>query len=242
MRLAALSSVALALASCGGASDASSAPDPSLPDRQRPADGGSDAGGAADASLLDGSAPSTVCTIARDETVTGSVRTSGDDNFELYVNGVLVKKFDGLWTEPQTDSVSLFRHPAKKNVLAARASNVVKVDGLDRMLVLDLSFDAGGERHIVTDETWSRSPGGLETNWFAIDFAEANWTAATVVGTHGDPPWGAILGASSAKFVWSYHSGMVDQTTKPDAETVWFRKSFYLDASGAPRSTPGSCD
>lgn len=243
MRLLAIAT--FALAACGSSTDDPPGPETSLPNRRGGDGGGGDGGSsvAADASILDGSGPATVCTIELDATVAGTTRTSGDDNFELYVNGTLVKKFDGLWTDPQTDSVTLYRHPSKKNVIAARASNVVKVNGLDRMLVLDLTFDAGGgEKHVVTDETWLRSPGGLETNWFAVDFAEANWTASTVVGAHGDPPWGSILGTSAAKFLWSYHSGMVDQTTKPDAETVWFRKSFYLDLGGAPQATPGACN
>lgn len=233
------------LASCGSSSDASSDPGAALPDRRvRDGGGGTDGGssGGDDASILDGSGPSTTCTIALDAVVAGTVRTSGDDNFELYVNGELVKSFAGLWTDPQTDEVKLLRHPSKKNVIAVRGSNVVKVDGLDRMIIIDLSFDAGGgEKHVVTDETWPRSPGGLETNWFAVDFAEANWTAATVVGAHGDAPWGAILGTSTAKFLWSYHSGMGDQAAKPDAETVFFRRSFYLDLGGAPQSTPAAC-
>jgi hypothetical protein len=231
-------------AACGSSSDSPPDPDTDLPNR-RAQDGGANDGssnGVLDGGMLDGNAPSTTCTIALDATVAGTTRTSGDDNFELYVNGTLVKDFGGLWTDPQTDAVTLFRHPAKKNVIAVRASNVVKVDGLDRMIIIDLGFDAGGgPKHVVTDATWLRSPGGLETNWYAVDFAEANWTAPTVVGNHGDPPWGAILGTSDAKFLWSYHSGMVDQTTKPDAETVWFRKTFYLDLGGAPQSTPGAC-
>jgi hypothetical protein len=236
-------SLLVVVAACSSSSDSGSEPQTGLPDR-RDRDGGandaSSSGG--DGGILDGSGPATTCTIALDAVVAATVRTSGDDNWEMYVNGELVKTFDGLWSEPQTDAVKLLRHPSKKNVVAVRASNVVKVDGLDRMIIVDLGFDAGGgEKHLVTDATWLRSPGGLETNWFAVDFAEANWTAATAVGAHGDPPWGAILGTSTAKFLWSYHSGMVDQATKPDAETVWFRRSFYLDAAGAPQSTPGSC-
>jgi hypothetical protein len=229
---------------CGSSGGAPSDPGSGLPER-RDRDSGTGGGAtdsASDASILDGSDPSTTCTIGLDATFAATARTSGDDNFELYVNGVLVKDFTGLWTDPQTDAVTLFRHPSKKNVIAVRGANVVKVPGRDRMIVLDVSFDAGaGEQHVVTDATWLRSPGGLETNWFAIDFAEANWTAATVVGAHGDPPWGAILGTSSAKFLWSYDSGAVDQDAKPDAETVWFRKSFYVDPAGAPQPTPGSC-
>jgi hypothetical protein len=232
------------LAACGSGPDTPAELDTGLPDRRGPDAGTTDGGptGGDDASILDGSGSSTTCTIGLDATVAGTIRTSSDDNFELHVNGVLVKDFPGLWSEPQTDTVTLFRHPSKKNVIAVRASNAVKVFGADRMLVLDLGFDAGGgDNHVVTDATWQRGPGGLETNWFAIDFAEANWTAATVVGTHGDLPWGAILGTSTAKFLWSYDSAAVDQEAKPDAETVWFRKTFYLDLAGAPQSTPGAC-
>lgn len=237
--------LALSIVAACGSTDGASDPGSRLPDRRDLDSGKADAPASNDdggANILDGSGPSTTCTIALDATVAGTVRTSGDDNFELYVNGVLVKDFAGLWTEPQTDAVTLLRHPSKKNVIAVRGSNVVKVDGKDRMIVIDLTFDAGaGEKHVVTDDSWLRSPGGLETNWFAVDFAEANWTAATIVGSHGDPPWGAILGTSSAKFLWSYDSGAVALDAKPDAETVWFRKSFYVDPAGAPQSAAGAC-
>jgi hypothetical protein len=242
VRHASLSLGVLLLVACGSSSDTPADPGGELPERRRSDAGGEGGGGGAEGGLLDGSSPSAVCTIALDAVVAGTIRTSGDDNFELYVNGELVKSFTGLWSEPQTDEVKLLRHPSKKNVIAVRGTNVAKVDGLDRMIIVDLTFDAGGgEKHVVTDESWLRGPGGLETNWFAIDFAEANWTAATVVGNHGDAPWGSLFGTSGAKFIWSYHSGMVDQTTKPDAETVWFRRSFYVDLAGAPAVTPASC-
>jgi hypothetical protein len=243
-RSAVLLVLGLIAVACGSSSDAPSDSGSGLPDRRDldAGPGGGPTGSDAGAGILDGSGSSTTCTIDVDATVAATARTSGDDNFELYVNGVLVKDFAGLWTDPQTDAVTLFRHPSKKNVIAVRGANVVKVAGRDRMIVLDLAFDAGaGERHVVTDATWLRSPGGLETNWFAVDFAEANWTAATVVGAHGDAPWGAILGTSTASFVWSYDSGAVDQDAKPDAETVWFRKSFYIDPAGAPQSMASSC-
>src|SRR5687767_3697864 len=153
------------VAACVSSSDTPSDSGTGLPDRRQDAgatDGASSGG--PEGGLLDGSGPSTVCTVELDATIAGTTRTSGDDNFELYVNGVLVKNFSGLWSEPQTDAVTLFRHPSRKNVIAARASNVVKVAGRDRMLILDLSFDAGsGEQHVVTDDSWLRSPGGLET-------------------------------------------------------------------------------
>lgn len=232
------------LSSCGSRADAPGGPDGRLPDRRDRDAGTTDASanGGPDGGILDGSGSSTTCTIAPEEVVAGSLRISGDDNFELYVNGELVKNFTGLWSDPQTDAVKLLRHPSMKNVIAVRGSNVVKVDGRDRMVVIDLTFDAGGgEKHVITDETWLRSPGGLETNWFAVDFAEANWTAATVIGPHGDPPWGAVLGTSNAKFLWSYDPGAADQLAKPDAETVFFRRAFYIDLGGAPQPTPSAC-
>lgn len=230
MRALSVVLAAALLAACISDDDAPPDPGAELPDRRL--DGGAGEGGTNgvhDATVPDGGDAQASCAIPLDATVPGTLKISVDDSFELYVNGALVKKFAGLWSSPQTEAVTLFRHPSKKNVIAIEAANAQNAAGVDRMVVVDLAFDAGsGVEHVVSDATWTRGPGGLETNWFAVDFAEANWLAATVQGSHGDAPYGAVLGASNAKYIWSYDSGAVDPSAKPSAETVWFRKSFSL--------------
>jgi hypothetical protein len=238
----ALACLVLIVAACGSPRDRAPPDlDAQLPDRSGLDAGPGDAG-TLEASMVD-PGPQTTCTIGVDATVSGTFKISVDDTFKLYVNGTLVQDFAGGWTIPQTDTVTLFRHPSKKNVIAIEAANVANAAGLDRVVVADLVFDAGsGEQHVVTDATWQRAPGGLETSWMTPDFAEAGWVPATVEGTHGDPPYGAILGTSTAKYIWSYDSGPIDVMAKPTAETVYFRKSFYLSLAGAVADAPEACD
>src|SRR5690606_8338433 len=162
------------------------------------------------------------------------IEMSVDDHFKLYVNGALAHEFLGTWNSVQTINVVLNRNPTKKNVIAVEGINAAKTSGLDRMIVAELAYTVDATEHkLVTDATWTR--GTTRTNgWEAIDFAEAGWAPATVEGNHGDAPYGAILGISDAKYLWSYDSSQVDVATKSDSETVYFRKTFYVSQAGAP--------
>jgi hypothetical protein len=186
--------------------------------------------------------PGPSCDVAADATLAATVSVAVDDRFVLYVNGALVKAFDGTWQSPQTDAVTLFRHPSKKNVIAVEAANLIEVAGADRMVVLDLSYEIDGlTHHVVSDASWKQS-GAMTMGWSALDFVEAGWATAVEQGTHGGAPYGAALGrASDAKFIWSYDSGTTDIGVKPDSETVYFRKAFYVDATGAPQGAPTAC-
>lgn len=182
------------------------------------------------------------CPIANDATVAAQIKISVDDNFKLYVNGVLAREFNGTWTNVQVVDVTLNRNPTKKNVIAVEGVNTAKITGLDRMIVAELAYTVDATEHkIITDATWTRGT-TLVAGWEAVDFAETGWAAATVEGTNGDTPYGMILGTSDAKYLWSYDSAQVDVSTKPDVETVYFRKTFYVSQAGAPQATPGACN
>ena len=180
------------------------------------------------------------CPFATDATISGTLRITTDDNFRLYVNGVLIDETPRLWSSPQTYTVNVFRHPSRKNVLAVEGINNAEIDGLDRGVIVDLSFDAGGgAQSVLTDATWKLST-TLATDWFAVDFVDTAWVAATDEGAHGIAPYGAILGTSSARWLWSYDSN-VSAASKPTTEQVWVRKTFYVGASGVVSANPAAC-
>lgn len=217
------------------------APDANAPDRGAPSpDSGN--GGVPDAGTKDAADATAACPIADDATVAATIKISVDDNFKLYVNGVLAHEFTGTWDNVQTVNVVLNRNPKKKNVVAVEGINTAKISGLDRMIIADLAYTLDATEHrIVTDATWKCGT-TLTNGWEATDFAETGWTGATVQGSHGDAPYGAVLGTSDAKLLWSYDSAQVDVATKPDVETVYFRKTFYVSQAGAPQNTPGACN
>jgi hypothetical protein len=185
------------------------------------------------------------CPIAADETFDATLKISVDDKFKLHVNGTLVKEFDGTWGNVQTETIKLKKSPLQKNVIAVEGINAMNAGGLDRMIVVDITWtvgDAGAtEHHVVTDSTWKRGAVPDGGTWTAIDFAETGWEPSTEEGTNGGTPYGAILGTSTAKYIWSYDSATVDVGSKPANETVYFRKSFWVDKDGAPQTTPQAC-
>ena len=181
------------------------------------------------------------CAIASDATVSGTLKITADDNYRLFVNGTLIDETPRLWSSPQTYTVTLYRNPTRKNVLAVEGINTAEISGLDRGIIADLSFDAGGgAQSVLTDTTWKLST-TLVTDWFTVAFNDAAWVAPIDEGAHGIPPYNAVLGTSSARWIWAYDASG-DASTKTDPpESVWVRKSFYVNLAGAVTSTPNTC-
>ncbi len=204
-----------------GAPDANNASDTST---------GTDAG-------ADTAAP---CPIGNDATITATLKATTDDNYKLYVNGTLIDDVARVWSSPQTYSnIQLFRNPTRKNVIAIEGINTANQGGLDRGVIVDLSYTVDATlQSVLTDATWKVGT-SLTAGWFDIAFAETGWVAATVEAAHGDGPWGAILGTSTASWLWSYDSAAA--AAKPTNETIYLRKSFYIGLTGAPQDTPGTC-
>ena len=181
------------------------------------------------------------CPFAIDAGVTGTIKITTDDNFILYLNGALIDETPRLWNSPQTYTVNyVFRHPSRKNVIAVHGINNAEIDGLDRGVIVDLSFDAGaGLQSVLSDATWKLSTTLLK-GWFQVAFDDSAWVAATDEGAHGIAPYGNILGTSSARWLWSYDSN-VPAASKPTTEEVWVRKVFYVSAAGTVSATPSAC-
>lgn len=188
--------------------------------------------------------------IAPSETVTGTLRVVADDEWTVWVNGTM---FTGgtSWTSPTTHAVSIYSHRAKKNVIAIEGRNKAKQGGLDRGILAELvlTSDAGadaGTTVLVTDGSWKISStatpdggdaGSPASDWFSPTYNDNAWSAAVIAASHGDAPWGAVLGTSSAKWIWAYKpdGAAVDKTV---TETNFARRTFY---GAGLTSTPGAC-
>jgi hypothetical protein len=181
------------------------------------------------------------CSISESETVSGTLKVTTDDNYRLYVNDALIDETARLWSSPQTYPVTLFRHPSRKNVIAIEGLNAAEIDGLDRGIIADLAFDAGGGvQSVVTDSSWKLST-TLATDWFALTFDDAAWVAATDEGAHGIAPYGAILGTSTARWIWAYDANVAATAKADPPEKVWVRKTFYVNAAGTVTTSPNTC-
>ncbi|MDB4982653.1 MAG: hydrolase [Myxococcales bacterium] len=179
-------------------------------------------------------------TIPKEATRTVHLRLTADNECEVFVNGADVGQTTN-WGSPVTLDVSLFIYPGRINVIAAMARNTSSQDGNDRGFIgeLDDLTDGGSKVVLVTDGTWKSSK-TERSGWPATLYDDSDWDAATVVASHGDGPWGALLGTSAAKWLWT---APVPASTadKPDLETAFFRKAFYFGVDGTTIATGPAC-
>lgn len=181
------------------------------------------------------------CPVGIDDTLPATLEVAADDQFQLYVNGTLVDATPRPWTAPQRYAVMLFRHPSRRNVIAIQGRNSLNTDGHDRGVLADLTvMSSSGTQHVLTDATWRISTSQVD-QWFSIGFDDSSWPTATDEGPHGEPPWGALFGTSSAHWIWSFDSSATS-ASKPVDQTVWVRSDFWFDREGSVTEGPSACD
>jgi hypothetical protein len=180
------------------------------------------------------------CPIAHDATLSATLNITADDQYRLYVNGTLIDGTPRLWTFSQQYAVQLFRDPSRRNAIAIEATNTMKIDGLDRGVIVDLSVDTqGGEQILVTDSSWLISTKQV-AGWTDPDFEAVGWASAVSEGPHGIRPWGSVFDTSDAQWIWSYDSDRAS-ASKAELETIWLRRSFYLGVDGTIEDSPEEC-
>lgn len=216
-----------------------------------------------DASVKDasGAGDAGACPIGFDETVTATMKVTADDYLTLWVNGVLVVDKQSTWGTVENTTVTLFRHPSRKNVIAIEARNAFLAGGHDRGLLADLSIaapaagDDAGVASVVTDVSWKiigeLTDGGLPASglpdggtpgvapWFAPAFDDSGWRVPTDQGPHGMAPYGPVFGTSTARWLWSYDFAAA--ASKPVTELAYFRKAFYLRPDVTLSDAPPAC-
>ena len=97
---------------------------------------------------------------------------------------------DSHW--PDSHSVRLF----EPCVIAVRGTDEGSYEGIL----------ASTSTSVVTDNSWKCSA-TLEDGWDLTGFNDAHWENATVVGSHGDAPWGRFDGIDlTAKWIWTSNS------------------------------------
>lgn len=111
---------------------------------------------------------------------------SGDDQFELWINGTAVGSSDGktdAWRRPRRLDVGKALRPGR-NVIAALVQNHGGAGGLIAKLVLDGAA-------FVTTADWRAAAVAAE-GWQQPQFDDAGWQHAADVGKYGAAPWGQI--------------------------------------------------
>jgi hypothetical protein len=179
-------------------------------------------------------------TIPEDATRTVHLRITADNECEVFVNGTDVGN-TASWQSPVTIDVSLYLHPGRINVIAVMARNTSSQAGNDRGIIgeLDDLTDGGAQVVVQTDKTW-RTNKDERSGWPSTLFDDSGWDQATEIASHGDPPWGPLLGTSNAKWLWT--APVPDSTAdKPDEEKAFFRKTFYFATDGTTLTDKPGC-
>jgi hypothetical protein len=174
--------------------------------------------------------------------ITATIATTADDEFELFVNDQLVGG-NSDWTEAKAYTVAIHRDPGMVNVIAIKGTNLQNTGGRDRGVLLDMRFSTeAGNQFVVTDTKWRMATSVTTPNWSGTTFDDSSWKTAVSEGAYPECPWGNVLGISSnAEWLWSYDSNQ-PSNAKVVMESVYFRRDFYIDASGHIVDAPGVCD
>lgn len=178
--------------------------------------------------------------IESDATITAHLRITADNECEVFVNGSSVGTTSN-WGAAVTIDVSLFLYPGKLNVVAVEGTNTSSQGGNDRGIIGALTVDgeSGPEELVVTNASWLVSD-TEQTGWTSLEFDDSDWALATEVANDGDSPWGAVLGSSTAKWIW-WTPIPVAVEDKPNLETTYARKSFFFSVDGKTLSDDASC-
>lgn len=112
------------------------------------------------------------------------IQMSGDDGYELFVDGVLVAR-GGFWWFT-TDRHVIEGVQAGEHVLAARVQNAARPGGL-----LLEAWSTDGRVHVVTDDSWrfaTEAPEGFAT----LGYDDSQWAQAFAIGRPPVLPWGDL--------------------------------------------------
>jgi hypothetical protein len=233
-------------AGSGGAAGSATAGNGGVAGSSEPEGGAAGSGGSGGTGALGGAggsggAEDPRCeTIESDAVVTSHLRFTADNECEVFVNGTSVGT-TANWSSHVTVDVSLFLHPGRKNVIAIIGTNTSSQGGNDRGIVGHLTVDAGAGTSslLVTDAAW-RVASAEVTGWTDLAFDDSAWIAATEIAAMGDAPWGNVMAGSGAKWIWSA-AVPVDTSAKPNIESTYARREFYLSLDGLGTTSSPSC-
>lgn len=116
---------------------------------------------------------------------------AADDEAEVFLNGKPVAACRHP-DQPARAEVSMHLNQGD-NVLAVRARNRAGPAGL----LIHLNLGGVETRQVMTDTHWIVSRQEAR-GWNTLAFEAREWTPAVRVGSHGEPPWGDILGRAVA--------------------------------------------
>ena len=116
------------------------------------------------------------------------LQMSGDDGWELFVNGQRVAGGGFWWRTTTVLDLAEQLHPGP-NLLCARIRNAAHPGGL--LIQAALVYQDGTSDEVVTDRTW-RFASTEQDGWLGPDFDDSQWEPATETGRPPVGPWGEL--------------------------------------------------
>jgi putative heme-binding domain-containing protein len=138
---------------------------------------------------------------------------AADDGFKVWLNGKLVGK-GKTHTKVYRFEVRPFLQVGR-NVLAVQGENHGGAAGV----LVHLTYATNGQSRdvVVSDASW-RSSRTAPAGWQKLDFDDASWKAAKVLGAYGMAPWGKLAWEGSGNERFTVPPGFrVELAVKPPA-------------------------
>lgn len=115
----------------------------------------------------------------------------GDDQYEVFLNGVRLGKRQGYRMAAAFDVLRFLQHG--RNLLAISVANFGLVSSPAGLAArLDLEQANGEILEMATDETWLSSAVAFP-GWQELGTDDSTWLKARQLGPIGMPPWGEVL-------------------------------------------------
>jgi hypothetical protein len=175
------------------------------------------------------------------ETASAQITITADDQYRLWVNGALVSETLPSWSSVETYTIAIDPRSNHPNVIAIEATNGAALPELDRSAIAVVTF---GEEKLVTDQSWlvyDGNFGALDADWIYPEFDTTGFDYATSWGQHGIEPWNEVSPAlDGAEWIWAAPTDPYGNY-EGEAQTVYLRRLFFVDSSGALVSEPSRC-
>jgi hypothetical protein len=153
------------------------------------------------------------------------ISITGDDEYELYVNGTLIGTGDA-WVVAQNYVVPSI---GGKNVIAVKCDDISDKGGF----LAEIEFNG---TLYVTDNTWRIST-TEQSGWNTVSYDDLSWPKASEYGLHGVAlPWSQYQNVSGistengAQWIWS--------SDQQNHDTVYFRLNLSTGGDITPPTSP----
>ena len=116
------------------------------------------------------------------------VQGSGDDGYQLFVNGTLVRSSGFWWNRTDTTDVKAYLKPGK-NVLAAVCDNAAFPGGW--LAQLQIVYADGRDQFVLTDRHTKFAP-DEQPGWNTATFDDSKWEACHEIAQPPQGAWGPL--------------------------------------------------